>query len=148
MQAVTLVAVTAVWFPHLVMRPGAQGETAAQEWRQWGGPHRNFISEATGLADRWPPEGPPVIWSRPLGSGHSAILVAADRLFTMYRVGHGPLGTGPWDPEETVIAPWKISSRLRPALQHTRAALPAAALARQEGGRDGQPHRHLRTPGP
>ena len=103
-QAVTLVAVTVGWFPHLVMRPGAQGEAAAQEWRQWGGQHRDFISEATGLADRWPPEGPPVLWSRPLGSGHSAILAAAGRLFTMYRVGHGTLGTGPWDPEETVIA--------------------------------------------
>lgn len=103
-QAVTLVAVTVGWFPHLVMRPGAQSETVAQEWRQWGGLHRDFLSEATGLADRWPPEGPPVIWSRPLGSGHSAILVAAGRLFTMYRVAHGTLGTGPWDPEETVIA--------------------------------------------
>ena len=97
MQAVALVAIAAVWFPHLAMRPGAQGETVAQEWRQWGGPHRDFISEATGLADRWPPEGPPVVWSRSLGSGHSAILVAAGRLFTLYRVGtarwgpvHGP----------------------------------------------------------
>jgi outer membrane protein assembly factor BamB len=73
-------------------------------WRQWGGPNRNFIVESGALADTWPESGPPVIWSRPLGTGHSAILFDEGRLYTMYRAGNGRAKQGPWDAEETVIA--------------------------------------------
>jgi outer membrane protein assembly factor BamB len=73
-------------------------------WPQWGGPNRNFIVEATGLADAWPEMGPRRIWSRPLGTGHSAIVAADGRLFTMYRVGNGRARQGPWESEEAVIA--------------------------------------------
>ena len=81
--------------------------TKAQEattWSQWGGPHRNFITDATGLADSWPESGPPVQWSRTLGTGHSAIISGGDRLYTMYRVGNGQGREGPWESEETVVA--------------------------------------------
>jgi outer membrane protein assembly factor BamB len=73
-------------------------------WRQWGGPNRNFIVEAPGLADAWPEGGPPVRWSRPLGLGHSAIVVDEGRLFTMYRPGNARGKLGPWDAEEVVVA--------------------------------------------
>src|SRR5207245_2072883 len=55
------------------------------DWTQWGGPHRNFMSDAKGLASTWPPGGPKKLWARPLGEGHSSILVEAGRLYTMYR---------------------------------------------------------------
>ena len=45
-----------------------------------------------------------MIWSRPLGTGHSAILVDDGRLYTMYRAGNGRAKQGPWEAEETVIA--------------------------------------------
>jgi outer membrane protein assembly factor BamB len=77
---------------------------SAGEWRQWGGPQRNFTSTATGLADSWPESGPPVLWSRPLGLGHSTIVVDEGRLFTMYRPGREAGRNGPWNPEEVVIA--------------------------------------------
>jgi outer membrane protein assembly factor BamB len=77
---------------------------AAAAWPQWGGPNRNFIVETTGLADQWPETGPRVVWSRPLGTGHSAIVADEGRLFTMYRVGNGRARQGPWDAEEGVIA--------------------------------------------
>src|SRR5262249_52185538 len=73
-------------------------------WRQWGGPNRNFIVDATGIADKWPADGPRVIWSRPLGTGHSAIVADGGRLFTMYRAGNGRARQGPWQADETVIA--------------------------------------------
>lgn len=76
---------------------------AAASWLQWGGPDRNFIVEGPPLADAWPEEGPPVLWSRPLGVGHSSIVVDGGMLFTMYRVG-SPTRSGPWNEEETVIA--------------------------------------------
>jgi outer membrane protein assembly factor BamB len=56
----------------------------ADAWPQWGGPHRNFQIETTGLKDSWPPSGPPVIWKRPLGEGYSAPAVENGVLFTMY----------------------------------------------------------------
>ena len=55
------------------------------DWTQWGGPNRNFMSDATGLADSWPAGGPKKLWSRALGEGHSSILVESGRLYTMSR---------------------------------------------------------------
>src|SRR5207249_5362993 len=49
---------------------------------QWGGPHRNFMSDAAGLASTWPAAGPKRLWSRPLGEGHrrsqEEVIVALD----------------------------------------------------------------------
>lgn len=73
-------------------------------WRQWGGPTRNFMVNTTGLAEKWAEAGPPVLWSRPLGPGHSAILVDDGKLYTMYRAGNGRAKQGPWEAEETVVA--------------------------------------------
>ncbi len=56
-------------------------------WPAWGGPHGDFTSPVTGLADSWPSQGPPEIWRRDLGGGASAIVVDGERLFTMYRRG-------------------------------------------------------------
>ncbi len=83
--------------------PSAE-DAPAGSWLQWGGPNRNFIVEAARLAESWPASGPPVLWSRPLGTGHSAILADESRLFTMYRVGNGRAKQGPWDMEEIVVA--------------------------------------------
>jgi outer membrane protein assembly factor BamB len=83
---------------------GAHLARAADDWSQWGGPNRNFVVNASGLADRWPDGGPRVVWSRPLGTGHSAIVAAEGRLFTMYRAGNPRGRRGPWDAEEAVIA--------------------------------------------
>ena len=77
---------------------------SAGEWRQWGGPQRNFHSPATGLADSWPEGGPKILWSRPLGLGHSTVVFDDGRLFTMYRPGREAGRNGPWTAEEFVIA--------------------------------------------
>jgi outer membrane protein assembly factor BamB len=53
-------------------------------WTQWGGPHRNFQTEATGLKDTWAASGPRVMWKRPLGEGYSSPVVENDVLYTMY----------------------------------------------------------------
>lgn len=58
-----------------------------QGWPQWGGPNRNFKSDATGLSGSWPATGPRQIWSRELGEGYSAIVAAGGTLYTMYRKG-------------------------------------------------------------
>jgi outer membrane protein assembly factor BamB len=97
------------WVPIAVAFVLASSDSPAEDapggaWRQWGGPNRNFIVEARDLAEKWPDGGPPVLWSRPLGTGHSAILADEGRLYTMYRVGNGRAKQGPWEAEEFVAA--------------------------------------------
>jgi outer membrane protein assembly factor BamB len=83
----------------------ASGAAVVQaQWPQWGGPTRDFQAPSSGLAETWPKEGPPVLWSRPLGTGHSSIVVDDGRLFTLYRAGNGRAKAGPWDTEEAVVA--------------------------------------------
>ena len=62
----------------------AGAQTKETPWLQWGGPNRNFQTEATGLASHWPAAGPKVLWKRALGEGYSSILVENGVLYTMY----------------------------------------------------------------
>jgi hypothetical protein len=55
------------------------------QWLQWGGPRRDFTCDSTGLAEQWPDDGPPKIWSREIGPGQSAIVTDGELLFTMCR---------------------------------------------------------------
>jgi len=66
-----------------------EGTALAQssDWAQWGGPHRDFKSDAKGLAAAWPINGPRRVWQRPLGEGYSGIAAERGVLFTMYRQG-------------------------------------------------------------
>ena len=74
-----------VLFALLVLMPVTTA--LAQDWAQWGGPHRNFTSDTKGLATTWPATGPRRLWQRELGEGYSAIAVERGMLFTMYRKG-------------------------------------------------------------
>src|SRR5262245_27789126 len=69
-----------------LLAAGAAAATrpAGVAWTQWGGPHRNFTTEASGLKSSWPSAGPNVIWKRPLGEGYSSPSVENDVLYTMY----------------------------------------------------------------
>ena len=68
--------------------------SAQSEWPQWGGPQRDFTVKSKGLAASWPSAGPKQLWTRPLGQGHSSIIVDGKTLYTMYSIGE----------EEVVIA--------------------------------------------
>ena len=72
----------------LLEAPSVVRGAAGTDWTQWGGPGRNFMSDAKGLASSWPAGGPKKRWSRALGEGHSSILFEGGKLYTMYR----PLG--------------------------------------------------------
>src|SRR5262245_27361313 len=74
----------------LMSTPSSKLRAAPGGWTQWGGPTRNFIVDATGLASTWPSGGPKKLWRRALGEGHSTILVEGGRLYTQYR----PSGPG------------------------------------------------------
>jgi outer membrane protein assembly factor BamB len=65
----------------------AAAEAGSLEWPQFAGPHRDFTSDAKGLANTWPRSGPTRLWSRDLGEGYSGIAVDGAVLYTMYRRG-------------------------------------------------------------
>jgi outer membrane protein assembly factor BamB len=99
----SLISLTALALAATGASAAAQSPQSDASWTQWGGPDRNFIIAGPPLAESWPDDGPPVLWSRPLGVGHSSILYEDGVLYTMYRLG-SPERSGPWNEAETVIA--------------------------------------------
>lgn len=71
----------------LLSLSGAGASAQTSDWPQWGGPDRNFVSGAKGLAAAWPEGGPRKVWARELGEGYSAVAAEGGRLFTMLRRG-------------------------------------------------------------
>jgi outer membrane protein assembly factor BamB len=65
-------------------KPSTRSVSPGVPWTQWGGPHRNFHTEATGLKDTWPASGPRIVWKRSLGEGYSSPAVENGVLYTMY----------------------------------------------------------------
>ncbi len=68
-------------------KPSAPAQPAPKPtvaWTQWGGPHRNFKTDAAGIKDTWPSAGPRVAWKRTLGEGYSSPIVEQNVLYTMY----------------------------------------------------------------
>ena len=56
---------------------------ASGEWPQILGPRRNGLSTETGLLDRWPDQGPKVVWRAAGGVGMSCLAVSRGRVLTM-----------------------------------------------------------------
>jgi outer membrane protein assembly factor BamB len=60
------------------------GPLHAGDWPQWRGPQRDGISGEKGLLDRWPKEGPRLLWqAKGLGSGYSSVAIAGGRIYTL-----------------------------------------------------------------
>ncbi len=57
-----------------------------EDWPDWRGPHRDGISQETGLLVDWRTRKPKVLWQRALGTGFSSISVAKGRLYSMASV--------------------------------------------------------------
>ena len=54
----------------------------ANDWPQWRGPHRDGISQETGLLQDWPKDGPKLLWQiKDAGSGFSTPAVVGDRIY-------------------------------------------------------------------
>src|ERR1700693_2183123 len=57
----------------------------SDDWPFLRGPHFTGVSKETGLADEWLGKQPHRLWSRDLGQGHSACVVADARVITQYQ---------------------------------------------------------------
>lgn len=58
----------------------------AEDWPQFLGPNRNGISSETGLLDKWPTNGPPLLWEKEIGTGYSAPSVRGEKLVLYHRI--------------------------------------------------------------
>jgi outer membrane protein assembly factor BamB len=59
----------------------------AGDWPQILGPERSGIAAADErLAARWPADGPPAVWRRPVGSGFAGVAVVGPRVVLFHRV--------------------------------------------------------------
>jgi len=63
---------------------GAEG--SADDWPQFLGPRANGISDETGLLDKWPAHGPPLVWEKSIGTGYGAPSVLGLRLVLHHRL--------------------------------------------------------------
>ncbi|HEY1598604.1 MAG TPA: PQQ-binding-like beta-propeller repeat protein [Pirellulales bacterium] len=62
--------------------------TRAADWPQWRGPHRDGISQETGLLQEWPAEGPSLAWQAiDIGEGYSTPAIVGDRIYLISNKG-------------------------------------------------------------
>jgi len=74
--------------PALAILASAASVLGAADWPGWRGQDRNGISSETGLLERWPDGGPPLVWQAPgLGHGYSSVAVRGSFLLTMGTAG-------------------------------------------------------------
>ena len=58
----------------------------ASDWPQLLGPTRDAIYAGSPLLDKWPPDGPKVVWSYPVGEGYSNPVIGGERLVVCHRL--------------------------------------------------------------
>jgi outer membrane protein assembly factor BamB len=59
----------------------------AEDWPRFLGPRADNTSTETGLLDRWPSNGPPLLWEKNIGTGYSAPSVRGELLVLHHRIG-------------------------------------------------------------
>ncbi len=70
----------------LLAGPGSFGKEEPENgWPHVRGPNYDGSSSETELADKWPDDGPPVLWVKELGQGYSSIVVQNERAYTQYQ---------------------------------------------------------------
>src|SRR3954469_14614519 len=56
------------------------------DWPHLLGPQANGISDEVGLLDKFPTNGPPVLWAKEIGTGYSAPSILGQRLVLHHRL--------------------------------------------------------------
>jgi len=77
------------------------------DWPEFMGPTHDQISNETGLLDRFPQDGPPLVWEKAVGKGYSAPSVRGDLLVAFHRLGNEEIVEGL--DARTGAARWKFA---------------------------------------
>ncbi len=72
-------------FIALILLLAPIGNACGDDWPAFLGPQGSGISVETGLLAKWPADGPPVVWKKPVGEGYAAPAVRGDRLVFFHR---------------------------------------------------------------
>lgn len=59
---------------------------SAEDWPQFLGPRADGTSTETNLLDKWPEQGPPLVWEKDVGTGYGAPSVRDNKLVLHHRV--------------------------------------------------------------
>lgn len=70
----------------LAVAASCGGAARADDWPQWLGPQRDGVWREDGILDKFPQDGPKVLWRTPIGSGYAGPAVAGDRVYITDRV--------------------------------------------------------------
>ena len=103
--------------------------TAVAQWSQWGGANRDFTAPSQGLASVWPEDGPPKLFSAPLGPGSSSVVVSEGHVYAMYRFAEEgealiSFDTETWVRDWTFVFPGSIVDRYDQTFGHAPRATP------------------------
>jgi outer membrane protein assembly factor BamB len=63
-------------------------DRVGEDWPAFLGPRGTGVSAETGLLQKWPQDGPPVLWEKEVGTGYSAPSVRGNRLVVHHRIGN------------------------------------------------------------
>jgi outer membrane protein assembly factor BamB len=72
--------------------PGFSGSAARQDaaagddWPAFLGPLGTGVTRDAGISDHWPPAGPPVLWSKRIGTGYSSPSIRGGKLVIHHRL--------------------------------------------------------------
>jgi outer membrane protein assembly factor BamB len=79
-RRIRIIAVV-VFFVAVVINVFLIGDLHAGDWPHRRGPDLSGRASDEYLIDAWPEEGPPVLWTKSMGDGYSAMAVVGDRVF-------------------------------------------------------------------
>jgi len=81
---------------------GGLAAARGEDWPQWLGPQRDGVWRETGILEKFPPNGPTVLWRAPLDGGYSGPAVAAGRVYVTDYVSTGDKTPDPGTRNELV----------------------------------------------
>jgi outer membrane protein assembly factor BamB len=81
----------------------------SDDWPQWMGPKRDNVWRETGILDKFPKDGPKILWRTPLSGGYAGPAVADGKVYVMDKV----LAKGAADPANPFDLKNKIPSTER-----------------------------------
>src|SRR6266566_1105825 len=57
----------------------------ADDWPQWLGPNRDSVWRESGIAEKFPTNGPPILWRAAIGGGYAGPAIANGRVYVSDR---------------------------------------------------------------
>lgn len=82
---------------------------SADDWPQWMGPKRDNIWRETGIVEKFPKDGPKVLWRTPINGGYAGPAVADGKVFVTDRI----LAKGAANPKDPFDTKTKVNSSER-----------------------------------